>query len=59
MAQERYLTADQTAVYLKVCRETVYRLAKAGQMPAVRVGHQWRFRERDLLAWLSRQDLAA
>ena len=52
MAKERYLTADQTAVYLRVCRETVYRLAKAGQLPSVRIGRQWRFRERDLLEWI-------
>ena len=44
---ESYLTADETAAYLKVRRDTVYRLARAGQIPSVRVGRQWRFRERD------------
>ena len=52
MAEERLLTAEETATYLKVCRETVYRLARKGQIPAVRVGGQWRFRERDILEWL-------
>ena len=52
MAKERYLTTDEVAAYLKVGRETVYRLVRRGQMPAVRDGGQWRFRERDFLDWL-------
>ena len=52
MAKERYLTADEVAVYLRVGPEAVYRLVRRGQLPAVRVGHQWRFRERDFLDWL-------
>ena len=34
---------------------TVYRLIKAGKIPAVRVGRQWRFRKRDIDAWLESQ----
>ncbi len=34
---------------------TVYRLIKAGKIPAVRVGRQWRFRKRDIDAWLDAQ----
>ena len=52
MAQERYLTTDEVAAYLRVGRETVYRLVRRGQMPAVRDGGQWRIRERDFLDWL-------
>ncbi len=52
MTGERYMTVDETAAYLKVCPDTVSRLARAGQIPSVRVGRQWRFRERDLLAGL-------
>ena len=52
METERYLRADEAAAYLRVCRDTVYRLARAGQIPAVRVGGQWRFHKRDLYVWL-------
>ncbi len=52
METERYLTPDEAAAYLRVCRTTVYRLARAGQIPAVRVGGQWRFHKRDLYVWL-------
>jgi CheY-like chemotaxis protein len=33
----------------------VYRLIKAGKIPAVRVGRQWRFRKTDIDAWLDSQ----
>ena len=33
----------------------MYRLIKAGKIPAVRVGRQWRFRKRDIDAWLDSQ----
>jgi CheY-like chemotaxis protein len=33
----------------------VYRLIKAGKIPAIRVGRQWRFRKRDIDAWLESQ----
>ena len=35
----------------------MYRLIKAGKIPAVRVGRQWRFRKRDIDAWLDSQRL--
>ena len=41
--------------YLQVNLRTVYRLIKAGKIPAVRVGRQWRFRKRDIDNWLDTQ----
>lgn len=49
---EIFLTTDEVLEYLQVNLRTVYRLIKAGKIPAVRVGRQWRFRKRDLDAWL-------
>ena len=45
--------------YLQVNLRTVYRLIKAGKIPAVRVGRQWRFRKRDIDSWLDTQRTAA
>ena len=45
--------------YLQVNLRTVYRLIKAGKIPAVRVGRQWRFRQRDIDAWLDGQGTGA
>jgi excisionase family DNA binding protein len=52
---EAFLTTEEVLEYLSVNLRTVYRLIKAGSIPAVRVGRQWRFRKRDLDQWLERQ----
>jgi excisionase family DNA binding protein len=52
MIDETFLTTEEVLEYLQVNLRTVYRLIKAGKIPAVRVGRQWRFRKRDIDAWL-------
>jgi excisionase family DNA binding protein len=52
---EAFLTTEEVLEYLQINLRTVYRLIKAGKIPAVRVGRQWRFRRRDIDAWLERQ----
>jgi excisionase family DNA binding protein len=52
---EGFLTTEEVLDYLQVNLRTVYRLIKAGKIPAVRVGRQWRFRKRDIDAWLESQ----
>ena len=51
---EGFLTTEEVLEYLQVNLRTVYRLIKAGKIPAVRVVRQWRFRKRD-----ARNDAAA
>src|SRR5438874_999068 len=55
MMDESFLTTEEVLEYLQVNLRTVYRLIKAGKIPAVRVGRQWRFRKRDIDAWLENQ----
>lgn len=55
MIDETFLTTEEVLEYLQVNLRTVYRLIKAGRIPAVRVGRQWRFRKGDLDAWLDSQ----
>jgi excisionase family DNA binding protein len=52
---DTFLTTEEVLAYLQVNLRTVYRLIKAGKIPAVRVGRQWRFRKRDIDAWLDSQ----
>lgn len=52
---EGFLTTEEVLEYLQVNLRTIYRLIKAGKIPAVRVGRQWRFRKRDIDAWLESQ----
>ena len=55
MIDETFLTTDEVLEYLQVNLRTVYRLIKAGKIPAVRVGRQWRFRKADVDSWLERE----
>src|SRR5438552_15401573 len=55
MIDETFLTTEEVLEYLQVNLRTVYRLIKAGKIPAVRVGRQWRFRKQDIDAWLDSQ----
>lgn len=48
---ERILTAAQVAELFQIDRETVYRMAQQGRIPAFKVGYQWRFSEPDLREW--------
>lgn len=52
MTDDTFLTTEEVIDYLQVNLRTVYRLIKAGKIPAVRVGRQWRFKKGDLDAWL-------
>jgi excisionase family DNA binding protein len=45
------LTVRDLAHYLKVKQGTVYRLIKAGQLPAFRVGRDWRFSREAIDRW--------
>ena len=54
-ATKDFLTTEEVLDYLHVNLRTVYRLIKAGKIPAVRVGRQWRFRKHDIDAWLESQ----
>ncbi len=49
------LTPAEVLAYLRVNARTVYRLMRTGNLPAVRVGRQWRVRRTELDAWLWRQ----
>ena len=53
MGDDQFLTTEEVLSYLQINLRTIYRLLKARQIPAVRVGRQWRFRRADLDAWLA------
>jgi excisionase family DNA binding protein len=52
MMQEKLLTIEQVATYLKVDKFTVYRLVTKRKLPAFKVGNQWRFKRKIIDAWL-------
>src|SRR5438477_6365785 len=52
---EPLVTAARAAELLKLHPKTVKRLAHAGELPAMKIGRVWRFRESSLDAWMSAQ----
>lgn len=49
---EQLLTLEEVAKYLNVDRFTVYRLLAQKELPAFKVGNQWRFKREMIEAWL-------
>jgi len=52
---QTFLTTEEVLAYLNTTPRTIYRLIRSGELPAVRIGRQWRFRRADLDQWVERQ----
>ena len=46
------MTVREVAEYLRLAEATIYKLAQAGEIPAVRVGRAWRFKRELIDEWL-------
>ncbi len=51
----RFLTVQEVAELMRVSTMTVYRLIKAGDLPAVRVGRSFRVRDVDVDTYLGQR----
>lgn len=49
------LTIKEVAEYLKVNERTIYRLANKGEIPAFKVGNNWRFDRAKIAQWMESQ----
>lgn len=47
----KVLTVKEAADYLRIHTSTIYRLLKKKQLPAFRVGSDWRFNVEDIDRW--------
>lgn len=54
-----WMTIEETSDYLRISKETIYRLAKKGELPASKIGNQWRFNLEKLENWLISKDPSA
>ena len=55
MDQSKWLTIDELAEYLKMGRTKLYRMAQDGEIPASKVGNQWRFDREEIDQWMKSQ----
>jgi excisionase family DNA binding protein len=53
LSKARFLTVQEVAALMRVSSMTVYRLIKASELPAVRVGRSFRVSEVDVDTYLS------
>lgn len=51
--QDKVLTIDELAAYLKISKSTLYKLAQNGEVPGQKVGKHWRFRRDIIDQWLA------
>ena len=46
------MTIEDLALYLKLSKSTLYKLAVQGKLPGQKVGRHWRFRKESIDTWL-------
>lgn len=46
------MTVKELADYLRLDRMTIYKMLKLNELPASRIGHQWRFFRADIDKWI-------
>jgi excisionase family DNA binding protein len=56
-AGDRLLTVAEVAATMRVSNMTVYRLIKASELPAIRVGKNYRIRESDMDRYLEQRQV--
>jgi len=49
----RVMNVTEVARYLRVVPDTIYRKARRGEIPAVKMGKVWRFPKETLDKWLN------
>lgn len=50
------LLVEEVAEYLRVNKQTIYNLLRQGQLPAKKIGGQWRFHKQAIDDYLKAQD---
>ena len=57
-SETKVITIGELATYLHVHRSTLYRLLKKGQLPAFKIGSDWRFNVEAIDRWRIQQQTA-
>lgn len=59
MSLKNLLTVKEVAALLRVSTQTLYKMLEQGQIPAVKVGSQWRFDGDKIKTWIESQGVRA
>jgi len=55
--EKEIMTVKQLASYLQMDEHTIYKLAHSGQIPAIKIAGQWRFKKEVLDKWINEVSL--
>ncbi|MFD6210204.1 helix-turn-helix domain-containing protein [Peribacillus frigoritolerans] len=55
--ERQTITVQETAAYLGISKDLVYAMAKAGELPAVKIGRRILFRKESLDRWMQAQEM--
>lgn len=53
--EDNILTMKELSKYLKINEKTAYKLTASNKIPAFKVGGAWRFRKKEIDAWIEEQ----
>jgi excisionase family DNA binding protein len=53
---DKVLTLEEVADYLNVHPSTIYRLVKKSQIPAFKIGSDWRFNSDSIERWIKARE---
>ena len=53
-AEPEFLSVPETAALLRIGERTAYKLVRDGELPAIKVGGQWRVHRPTLLEWAAK-----
>lgn len=59
VVRSRVLTVQEVSSYLRVHPSTIYRMLKKNQLPAFRVGSDWRFTVEAIDQWREKAETGA
>jgi excisionase family DNA binding protein len=54
-----WLTVRQLANYLQLSEAKIYAMARSNELPAAKIGNQWRFDQAEIDKWLRSQPPAS
>ncbi|EPD3052088.1 TPA: helix-turn-helix domain-containing protein [Proteus mirabilis] len=55
MTENKWLTMEELAAYLKMSRTKLYAMTQKGEIPASKIGNQWRFDRDEIDDWKKQQ----
>ncbi|MCD6569177.1 MAG: helix-turn-helix domain-containing protein [Deltaproteobacteria bacterium] len=55
--EKEIMTIKQIAEYLQMNEHTIYKLARSGQIPSIKIAGQWRFKKEIIDKWISDESL--